>query len=264
LPATRTNAINNVAGSHTRLNRSSNRRSGSAAAQQCSLVCIPDTRWNEPVPGSSSAAPPFGGASFGITTPHCIQPLSPFPNVTGFPGLGVLLLLRPTHDHQSTVDLSRLRRQVAVDGWDDHGLCPCGLAVPTPQTFSTASPRLGFTNPEKFPNLSGWGRATPGPDPPGSSRSSVERLYTISSSRTPLDPCLPDPTPSGSTDAPRLCWGCSHPHRHLPARTAPSFGRLLRQPTGAGLSPHSNSSASRRTKQALNALAIHFPGRLPI
>src|SRR5215204_7813704 len=48
---------------------------------------------------------------------------------------------------------------------------------------------------------------------------------------------LTGPTPSGSADAPRLCRGCSHPHRHLPARAAPSFHRLLRQPTGAGLSP---------------------------
>src|SRR5215212_6267114 len=44
-------------------------------------------------------------------------------------------------------------------------------------------------------------------------------------------------TSSGSADAPRLCRGCSHPHRHLPARAAPSFGRLLRQPPGAGLPP---------------------------
>ena len=48
---------------------------------------------------------------------------------------------------------------------------------------------------------------------------------------------LAEPTPSGSADAPRLCRGCSHPHRHLPDPAAPSFCRLLRQPTGAGLSP---------------------------
>jgi len=29
-------------------------------------------------------------------------------------------------------------------------LCPSGLAVPTPQTFSTASLESGFTNPEEF------------------------------------------------------------------------------------------------------------------
>ena len=48
---------------------------------------------------------------------------------------------------------------------------------------------------------------------------------------------LAGPTPSGSADASRLCRGCSHPHRHLPAQAAPSFSGLLRQPTGAGLSP---------------------------
>ena len=133
------------------------------------------------------------------------------PHVTGFPGLGVLRRLRPTHDHQSTVDVSRLRRQVAVDGWDDHGRFPCSLlftrsrrslTLPlrprrapieyeteyyrqvnsrqqaTPQTFSTASSSSGFTNPEKFPNPAGWGCATPGPDPPGSSRLALRGFTT--------------------------------------------------------------------------------------
>ena len=48
---------------------------------------------------------------------------------------------------------------------------------------------------------------------------------------------LTGPTPSGSADAPRLCRGCSHPHRHLPGQAAPSFRGLPRQPTGAGISP---------------------------
>jgi hypothetical protein len=55
---------------------------------------------------------------------------------------------------------------------------------------------------------------------------------------------LAGPTPSGSADAPRLCRGCSHPHRHLPGQAAPSFRGLPRQPTGAGISPPLNSSAS--------------------
>jgi hypothetical protein len=74
---------------------------------------------------------------------------------------------------------------------------------------------------------------------------------------------LTGPTPSGSADAPRLCRGCSHPHRHLPGQAAPSFRGLPRQHPQAQVSHlHSNSSASRRTKPALNAFAITFEGRI--
>ena len=135
--------------------------------------------------------------------------------------------------------------------------------MPTPQTFSTASPRSGFTNPEKFPTPDGWGRATPGPDPPGSSRSSVERLYNISSSRTPLDPCSPGP---------RHLAVLTHPGFVGAAPTLTGTSRLRLPPASADCcdSPqvqvshlHSNSSASRRTKPALNAFAITFADRMP-
>jgi hypothetical protein len=142
-------------------------------------------------------------------------------------------------------------------------LCPCGLAVPTPQTFSTTIPGLGFTNPTKFPNATCWGRATPGPDPPGSSRSSVERLYNISSSRTPLDPCSPGP---------RHLAVLTHPGFVGAAPTLPGTSRVRLPPATAGCydSPpvqvshlHSNSSASRRRKPALNAFATTFADRWP-
>jgi hypothetical protein len=128
----------------------------------------------------------------------------------------------------------------------------------TPQTFSTASSSSGFTNPEKFPNPAGWGCATPGPDPPGSSRSSVERLYNTSSSRTPLDP--------------RHLAVLTHPGFVGAAPTLADTSRLRLPPASAGCcdSPqvqvfhlHSNSSASRRTKPALNAFAVTFEGRIP-
>jgi hypothetical protein len=72
LPATRSNATISVAGSYTKLNRSSNLRPGSAAAHRCSLACIPDTRDHGPT-GTGSRAPPFGGASFGITAPRLLD-----------------------------------------------------------------------------------------------------------------------------------------------------------------------------------------------
>jgi hypothetical protein len=142
-------------------------------------------------------------------------------------------------------------------------LCPCGLAVPTPQTFSTASPRSGFTNPEKFPNVNPLETRHPGPDPPDSSRPSVERLYNISSSRTPLDPCPPGP---------RHLAVLTHPGFVGAAPTLADTSRLRLPPASTGCcdSPqvqvshlHSNSSASRRTKPALNAFPITFADRMP-
>jgi hypothetical protein len=40
---------------------------------------------------------------------------------------------------------------------------------------------------------------------------------------------LAGPKPSGSAGPSRRCRGCSHPHRHHPAQTAPSSTALLRQ-----------------------------------
>jgi hypothetical protein len=70
---------------------------------------------------------------------------------------------------------------------------------------------------------------------------------------------LTGPTPSGSADAPRLCRGCSHPHRHLPARAAPSFHRLLRQPTGAGLSPPLKQQRLTAHEASPERLRNHVP-----
>jgi hypothetical protein len=68
-------------------------------------------------------------------------------------------------------------------------LCPSGLAASTPQAFPTASrspvPRLPESS---LPPCRRQVRAAPGPDPPGSSRYSVEGRYDTSSSRTPLQP----------------------------------------------------------------------------
>ena len=125
---------------------------------------------------------------------------------------------------------------------------PRGRASPTPRSSPTPA---------------GWGCATPGPDPPGSSRSSVERLYNISSSRTPLDPCSPGP---------RHLAVLTHPGFVGAAPTLADTSRLRLPPASAGCcdSPqvqvfhlHSNSSASRRTKPALNAFAITFADRMP-
>lgn len=99
-PATRANAIVSVAGSCTRLNRSSNRRPGSAVAQWCSLVCISSTRTREL--GSSL----FSEVSSGIAVPPSMFSAAALPHVTGFPGLGVLRRLRPARSVRLSVRLS--------------------------------------------------------------------------------------------------------------------------------------------------------------
>ncbi|MGK2852568.1 MAG: recombinase family protein [Microbacteriaceae bacterium] len=73
---------------------------------------------------------------------------------------------------------------------------------------------------------------------------------------------LAEPTPSGSTDASRLCRGCSHPHRHLPEQAAPSYTALLRQDGGEGLSPPLKSSAPHGARgSGLNRGRGRRPGR---
>jgi hypothetical protein len=74
-------------------------------------------------------------------------------------------------------------------------LCPCGLAMATPQTFTMASlaslASLNRVSPaQKVPDRRTRrpGCAAPGPDPPGSSRFRVEGRYDTDSSRAPLDP----------------------------------------------------------------------------
>ena len=133
--------------------------------------------------------------------------------------------------------------------------------MPTPQTFSTASLELGFTNPEKFPTMTAETHHS-GPDPPGSSRFSVEGRYNISSSRTPLDPCSPGPrhlavlTHLGFVGAAPTLTDTSR------LRLPPASADRCDGPQVQVFHLHSNSSASRRTKPALNAFAITFEGRI--
>ena len=65
-PRTRSHATNRNAGSVTRLNRSSNRRSGSSLAQRCSLVWISSTRCLGPQQADRSGHSVFTGVSPGI------------------------------------------------------------------------------------------------------------------------------------------------------------------------------------------------------
>src|SRR3954454_18368857 len=95
LPATGRHATFSVAGSCTRLNRSSKRRAGSATAQRCSWVCILNTRSEDPTGAGPGGAAVFTVASFAIAVSLLLDTAAALRHVAGFPGLGLLRRLRP-------------------------------------------------------------------------------------------------------------------------------------------------------------------------
>ncbi len=154
------------------------------------------------------------------------------------------------------------------DSLDEGGaqLCPCGIAMATPQHFTMASKTDNHTPTPEFPTrpMNGIsqdprsGRCAPHPAHIHQIRAGrALRDVNAGSSRTPLHharrthtiwqywrvPALsgllpPTPAPPG-----RPCQGCSHPPRHLPEQAALSFNTLLRQGAGAGLPPPLKPSA---------------------
>jgi len=93
LPRTRSQPTVRKAGSQTRLNRSSNRRSGPSVAHRCSLVWIFSTR-EQASSRLGHGASVFTGDLLTFQQPPC-QPAGSLRHVTGFPGLGLLRTLRP-------------------------------------------------------------------------------------------------------------------------------------------------------------------------
>src|SRR6266496_5239222 len=91
---TRCQATTSTAGSMIRLNKSPNRRSGSALAHRCSFVWIPSTRAPATV-GGGNGAPVFTGDLLAFQDLGCGHAAA-LGHVTGFPGLGLLRRLRPT------------------------------------------------------------------------------------------------------------------------------------------------------------------------
>ena len=82
-----------TAGSATRLNRSPNRQSGSAAAHRCSFAWIPSTRARA-VFASGHGAPVFTGGLLAFQPARCRHAAS-LRHVRGFPAPGLLRRLRP-------------------------------------------------------------------------------------------------------------------------------------------------------------------------
>jgi hypothetical protein len=124
-------------------------------------------------------------------------------------------------------DGSRVHCDSLDEGGARRGLC--GITTATPQYFTVVSRSVVKANPG-VPNntLNMVGRTALGPYPPGSSRSSLERrirrfLAYSFPSRSPGPHHLAVLTRSDFVGA-----ACC-PHRHHPARAAPSFTVLLRQ-----------------------------------
>ena len=118
-------------------------------------------------------------------------------------------------------------------------LCPCGIAMVTPQHFTMASRADIHMPTRKFPTRPRRNGCAPHP----------AQIHQIGAGEPLRDVVtlvphvllfvtLAGPTPSGSTGMSRLCQGCSHPSRHLPTCTA-----LLRQNGDEGLPPPFELSA---------------------
>jgi hypothetical protein len=122
-------------------------------------------------------------------------------------------------------------------------LCPCSIAMGTPQSFSMASWLARSTNFGVARSSRTCTAARPistrlEPVPPLRGFTRWFLTYTFSVS-------LAEPRPSGSSGPSRRCRGCSHPHLHLQVQTAPSFTRLLRQASGGVLSSPPGSQTPR-------------------
>ena len=151
---TRSHACTRNAGSYTRLNRSPNRREEFSPAQRCNLICISVREI------SRVRTRPRHGAGihwriFGHCFPSLTDTLPPFPVCRAFPARSTTAApSRPRLRQASRLSTARSpgrgtaaerTRAVptftcrAVDGLGTR-LCPCGLAMTTPQTIRHGLP----------------------------------------------------------------------------------------------------------------------------
>jgi hypothetical protein len=184
------------------------------------------------------------------------EPAGPLRHVGGFPARGLLRVLRPTprpsvDDAPTRLNPHGMRAQ---DG--DHGVVPTFTTNRStgevPSYAPAASPRLrrslhhGLpagdieTDPGvPHPVMTGRVRAATQPESTGLELVEIIlRGVTTLVPRVHLPVPLAGPTPSGSAGASRRCRGCFPPIPVVsPGQAAPSFTALLRQHSGAGLSP---------------------------
>src|SRR5215216_5689044 len=150
--ATRSHATTKNAGSQTRLNRSSNRRPESLAAQWCNLVCIRRTARKAPASLGHSAAPVFTGASSTMAVPPCQTRCRPSPG-------GQLSWPRSTTTAPPPSRPSAGNAPIPTRGeWS--------RTVPVFTVVRSTGEASGFT-----PAVSSWLRRRPSPRPAGPSTS---------------------------------------------------------------------------------------------
>ena len=155
LPRTRSQPTVRKAGSQTRLNRSSNRRSGSSVAHRCSLVWISSTRAASSRLGHGASV--FTGDLLAFQQPPC-EPAGSLRHVPGFPGSDYYGPSVPSRRYQPTASLpatTRRRREgnagtvptftTSRSTGSAPSSSPCSIATSTPQTFLVASPPAAFS-----------------------------------------------------------------------------------------------------------------------
>jgi hypothetical protein len=129
LPATRSNATTSVAGSCTRLNKSSNQRR--CIFRHCSLRPPQNRCRPSPCAGLSPGSEYYGGSA----------PSSSFGSRCAYPGRELA-----AREPGAEADSSR----VHCDSLSGVGaqLCPSGITMSTPQTFPMASPATAIRHPK--------------------------------------------------------------------------------------------------------------------
>ena len=241
LPLTRAHATTRTAGSHTRLNRSSNRRSGSSIAHWCSLVWIRST-CDSANSRSGHSTSVFTGDLPPFQSPRLRTRCRPSPcDRLSRPRTTTTAPPRPRPLEPTT------RRPASRPGWPAggtgrgrfprsphtgrRGRCPT-LPLRHRHEYAADLPRGlpagDFTRPRSRPTTRAGVHRTPAHIRQVGAGVSLERLYTLVP-HVHLSVSLGGPGSSGSADPSRRCQGCSHPPRRLPARAALSFPGLLRQ-----------------------------------
>ncbi len=249
LPRTRSHATMRKAGSATRLNRSSNRRSGSSVAHWCSLVWISSTRTS----ASIEVRPRRVGVHRrppGIPAPAAANSLGPFAMCTAFPCSDYYGPSAPSRGHQPTVGLPADQPWLAAGKGDPETVPTFTMYRSTgsvPSSSPAASPRLRRRPspwPPHRPHVSGFGVASPcdgstrtAARPTSTRLEPVPRLRGFNHWFTPLhlSVSLAGPGRLAVPTRPVVVRAASHPPPHLQGQAALSFTGLLRQPEGG---PH--------------------------
>ena len=243
LPETRSQATTRVARSQTKLNTSSNRRSGSLLAHRCSFNWCSSTRRDASPKVGHDGAPLFNGDL--LTTTLAADHAAALPHARGSPTPGVLRRLR--HDPMPSAGVApapgpgRLPVPVGRHRAASHVHWHPFRRGSAPSYTPVASPRAAHRSlgPGLPPPKSHRRRKRAGQNPRPAQHHTrpirqIPRPPTTDGASATGSVALRLPVlasghkPSGSTGPPLPCRGCSRPHPQPGARPASSFNRSLR------------------------------------